>query len=122
MTPKNEKHRYSDKRTTEGKRLNNIIKGIVKDLGGRKHTDPAQELLLIGIKTKIVILFQIEKYIDTTSFETLITEKGDLVPCLSKGYLAYSESLRRDIESLFSYKRHQIEDMPFMKDILRVIK
>ena len=73
-------------------------------------------------QTKLIVLFQIEEHVDNISPKQFVTQNGDLIPCLSKNYLAYSESLRRDIESLFSYKRHQIEDMPFMKDILRVIK
>ena len=95
--------RYSDKRTSEGKQLAGIINGLIGDLGGNTNITSAQRLLLENIRSKLIVVMQISKYADRQI--SLINSDGELLPVLGKNFTAYSESLRRDLESLFSVKR-----------------
>ena len=95
--------RYSDLRTTQGKQLQAIIDGLIDDLGGKAVLTSAQNLLLQNIRSKLIVLLQISKYADQQV--SLINKEGELLPCLGRNYTTYSESLRRDLEALFSVKR-----------------
>ena len=59
--------------------------------------------LLNNIRSKLIVLFQIGAFVDRQ--ESIITEKGELLPCLARGYTTYAEALRRDLEALFAIKR-----------------
>lgn len=100
---KNVRARYGDGRTQEAKRLNTVIKNLIDDLGGAKNISAPQSLLLDNIRSKLIVLFQISQYVDNQ--ETIINKDGDLVSCLGKNFTTYSESLRRDLEALYSIKR-----------------
>jgi len=88
--------RYSDKRTTEGKRLAAIINALVDECG----PDPtaAQYIILDRVREKLIVLMQIGQYVDRQP--CVITKEGALLPCLGRGYTTYAESLRRDLEAL----------------------
>ena len=79
------------------------MQGFMEDLGGRAELTSAQLLLLDSIRSKLIVLFQISKYVDQQ--ESIITEKGELLPCLGRGYTTYSEALRRDLEALFAIRK-----------------
>lgn len=95
--------RYSDKRTTEGRQLATVMQRLVQDLGGAPEISAPQALLLDNIRSKLIVLFQISKYVDGQA--SIINETGELLPCLGRNYTVYTESLRRDLEALFSIKR-----------------
>ena len=95
--------RYSDSRYREAKQLNKIMEALVADLGGQNELAAAQQLLLNNIRSKLIVLFQIGAFVDRQ--ESIITEKGELLPCLARGYTTYAEALRRDLEALFAIKR-----------------
>ena len=95
--------RYSDGRYKEAKRLNTVMNGLVEDLGGQSELTAAQSLLLNNIRSKLIVLFQIGAFVDEQ--ETIINEKGELLPCLGRGYTTYAEALRRDLEALFAIKK-----------------
>jgi hypothetical protein len=97
------RQRYTDERTAEGKRLVTVMKGLVNDLGGADSISAAQSLLLDSVRSKLIVLFQISHYVDHQ--ETIFSDKGELIPCLGRNYTTYAESLRRDLEVLFSVKR-----------------
>jgi len=97
------RQRYQDARTREGKQLRAIIRGLVEDLGGEASLSNAQRLILDGIKSKLIVIIQIAKYVDKQP--SIINSQGELLPCLGKNYTTYAESLRRDLEVLFSVKR-----------------
>ncbi len=90
------RQRYSDERTTEGKRLKTILRKLALDLGPELST--SQCLLLDRIREKLIVLMQIGAYVDKQ--ESIITEKGELIGCLGRGYTSFSEALRRDLEAL----------------------
>ena len=97
------RQRYSDKRTSEGRQLKAIIDSLMDDLGGHESITAAQRLILDNIKSKLIVILQIGKYVDQQP--SIINSVGELIPCLSRNYTAYAEGLRRDLESLFGYKR-----------------
>ena len=97
------RQRYSDKRTTEGKHLSSLVDGLIVDLGGSENLSTAQSILLNSIRSKLIVILQISKHVDMQ--ESIINEKHELIPCLGRGFTTYSESLRRDLEVLFSVKR-----------------
>ena len=51
---------------------------------------------------------------------TIFKEGGELIPCLGRNYLSYSESLRRDIESLFAFVGRQAKRGPDLTEYLRL--
>lgn len=95
--------RYTDMRTSEGKQLQAVIDGLVDDLGGKAVLTAAQNLLLQSIRSKLIVVMQISKFADMQI--SLINSDGELLPCLGRNYTTYSESVRRDLEALFSVKR-----------------
>ena len=100
---KNIRARYSDGRTQEAKKLNTVMKGLVDDLGGQGNLTAPQSLLLDNIRSKLVVIFQISQYVDRK--DSIINEDGELIACLGRNFTTYSESLRRDLEALYSVKR-----------------
>lgn len=110
------RRRYTDLRTTEGRQLKNAIDGIVEDLGGMENLSNAQRLILDGIKGKLIVLFQIGKYVDKTP--SLVDENGALLTCLSKSYVQYTESIRRDVEALYGIHRKQRKNQSY-RDAVR---
>ncbi len=92
------RRRYGDKRFREGKQLDAIMKALVEDCGGQDKLTASQRLILDSIKSKIVVLFQISKYVDLQP--CIIDKEGNLLPCLGRGFTTYSEALRRDLEAL----------------------
>ena len=105
--------RYSDLRTTEGKALRAIIDELKADLG---KISAGQALILGQIRSKLVVLLQIGQYVDKQP--SAITERGELLGCLGRGYTAYSEALRRDIEMLYNLARRRPSKVPSLDDFL----
>jgi hypothetical protein len=105
--------RYTDLRTTEGKALRAIIDELKADLG---EVSAGQALILGQIRSKLVVLLQIGQYVDKQP--SAITKKGELLGCLGRGYTAYSEALRRDIEMLYSLARKRPPRTPSLEDYL----
>jgi hypothetical protein len=92
--------RYSDARTIEGKRLKAIIAGLTEDLGGQEQITSAQRIVLDAIRSKIQVVLQIGKYVDRQP--SIISDSGEVLPCLGRHYLAFSESINRDLERLYN--------------------
>ena len=90
--------RYSDKRTREGKQLQAIIQNIIDDIG--PDLSAGQYILLDRVREKLIVLMQIGKFVDRQP--SVVNEKGELLPCLGRNYTTYAESLRRDLEALYS--------------------
>lgn len=99
------KQKYNDGRYKETKQLNSVMQGLKNELGGESVITPPQRLLLNNIRSKLIVLFQISAYVDKQ--DSIINDQGELLPCLGRNYTVYSESLRRDLEILFSIKRRK---------------
>jgi len=93
------KGRYLDGRYREAKRLNAVMDSLVEGLGGASHLTPNQSLLLTsGIRPKLITLMCISDYLDKQ--DTLLDEGGNLLACLSKNYISFSNALRLDLLAL----------------------
>lgn len=97
------RRKFEDKRTSPGRQLAAIMTDLIVDLGGAAVLTAPQRLLLENIRSKLIVLFQISKYISRQ--ESIISPAGELLPCLGRNYTTYSEALRRDLEALFALKR-----------------
>jgi hypothetical protein len=78
----------------------------VENLGGESNLSNAQRLILDGIKSKLIVLLCISRFADQKM--ELVNEKGELLSALGKNFLSYSESVRRDVETLFAIKRRSL--------------
>jgi hypothetical protein len=110
------RQRYSDLRTSEGRQLKAILDGLIDDLGGQRAISHAQRLCLENMRCKLIVLFQISKYVDQQ--ESVITEKGELLPCLGRGFTAYSEGIRRDLEALFKISPVKARNIPSIEELI----
>jgi hypothetical protein len=108
--------RYSDERTAEGRELAAVLGDFVQDLGGEGSLMAGQRVLLANIKSKIIIIKQIGAYIDNKL--DIIDDNGELLPCLKGSYSTYSESLRRDIEALYSLAGKRITKQASLQQYL----
>jgi len=97
-------HRFTDARTTDGRRLKAYINGLKKDLGGEDSLNQAQRIILDCLPTKIIIIWKISLYMDDNEGE-VVSKNGRLMPVLRTDYNLYSESIRRDLETLYLMRR-----------------
>ena len=97
--------RFDDKRTGQGRQLSIAMKSLTDHFGAENITAPMQILLDANIRPKIVTMILISEYINTQ--ETLVSPTGELPPVLAKNYIAFSNALRRDLESLCLMARNE---------------
>ena len=90
--------RFSDLRTTQGKRLQAILDAIASDLGGHEALNGSQRVLLDLLRSKLIVVLTVSDYVDRQS--ELITD-GELIPVLGKSYLAYLNSIRLCLGDLY---------------------
>lgn len=90
--------RYKDGRYLEAKQLRGVMKSLIEDLGGSRNVTAAQRLLLDNVRSKLIVLLQISKYVERQ--ESIINDKGEILPCLGRNYTSFSEGLRRDLLAL----------------------
>ena len=91
---------YSDLRTTKGKAVREIIDGIIQDKGGADQLTAGDQILLSNVRSKIIFLLEISRYVD--QLDDIITPDGDLPPVLGRHFNNFSESLRRDLQYLYA--------------------
>jgi hypothetical protein len=108
------RQRYSDKRTTEGRRLDAIMKSLANDIG--PELSAIQSLILDRVREKLIVLMQIGKYVDQKP--SVIDEKGELLSCLGRNYTGFSEALRRDLVALSDLAIKKPSKIPSIKDIV----
>ncbi len=90
--------RYSDLRTTEGQALQRTLDAIVSDLGGQQALNGSQRLLMDMLRSKLIVVAQVGKYIDT---KKSLIEDGQLIPVLGKNYLSYFNTIRQTLQDLY---------------------
>jgi hypothetical protein len=73
---------------------------IISDLGGQEHLNGGQRLLLETLRAKLIVVLQISDYIDKQSE---IIKEGELIPVLSRNYLAYFNSIRLTLAELYKH-------------------
>jgi hypothetical protein len=99
--------RYSDRRTTEGKRLHAVISALVDDLGGPEALSAGQQVLIADLRAKLIVEFQIGDYLDRQM--DVIDDDGNILPVLKNVYLGYSESVRRTLEALYGLSNSRLK-------------
>jgi hypothetical protein len=112
--------RYGDCRTQEGQRLRAVREALVESVGGPEGMTPAQGLILAGMEAKLIVTWEISDYVGRQ--ESIIDPKtSELLACLNRNFIAYSESLRRDLITFYGLNRHQIrrERLPKLEDLIQ---
>jgi len=97
------RRKYSDLRTSEGRELAGIMRGIIEDLGGQEALTSSQRLILDGMKSKLIVILQIGRYADKQI--ELIDKDGNVLPCLKQTLTHYQSELRRDLELIHGLDR-----------------
>jgi len=95
-----------DRRTKMGKHIEAVKKSIIEDVGS--EVGAPQKILLELILQKIIVTSAIADYCKGQG-GNIISNRGEILPCLSKNYLAYSNSLIRDLKVFYELAgRNQI--------------
>lgn len=110
------RQRLFDGRSAEARRLKAVLSSLVEELGGDAGLTAAQRLILDQLREKISALQAITQHLDKQA--ALIGEDGELVPALRRSHLAYSNSIRRDMEVLFGLREKPLKKAPSLKDFL----
>jgi hypothetical protein len=92
--------RYDDRRTEQGKALYEAISALMEHFGGPEKvvSAPMQILIDSAVRPKLIVLMQISTWVNKQT--EVVDKNGDVPNVLGKHYLAYTNSLRRDLESL----------------------
>ena len=106
--------RYTDGRTTEGRRLRATIEALRGDLG---EITPAQEIILSRLREKLITVECMGAYLEKQL--SAVTDAGELLPCLRSGYTTWAESLRRDIELLYTLAARRPARGPSLGDYMK---
>ena len=115
--------KYGDKRTTEGKRLAEILRTLVEDLGGPANLTAGQQLICAGLRGKIIVLLQMGSYLD--GLDSVIDKStGELSSgFLKHDYLSYCEGCARDIERLYKLAgKRKGSQIPSIDDLISANK
>jgi hypothetical protein len=111
------RQRYSDLRTSEGRKLRAVIDSIVDDLGGVTEVNSAQNVILASLRSKFIVIFQISDFLDKQ--QSIINQEGYILPILGQNLLQYSDSIRKDLEGLYGLNRSTLRrKVPQISDII----
>jgi len=88
---------------------------ICRDYGGEGRMSASQIILLDRAIGKLGVCRLMEEH----AREQGILSGGELIPCLRKSYLAFSNSLRRDLEALKELGTNGTEWTPTVGQIIR---
>jgi len=102
------RRRFTDKRTSEGQQLLAVMNQLTSDLGGEETLNAGQKLRLDTVRTLLISLMCIGKYVDKQP--ELIVD-GDLLPVLKDSFLKYSRALKDQLDSLYASAK-TIEAVP----------
>lgn len=97
--------------------MGQVMDSLVEDLGGPAQISAGQQILLGNIRSRLITLWQIGEFADRQ--ESVISEGGQLLPCLGKNYTSFAEGLRRDLESLYSLASKNPKRAPSIRDVLK---
>jgi hypothetical protein len=91
--------RYFDGRTKEGKLFHAIRSNMIGDLGGESSLSQKQWIMLDRVMEKLIFLHRIGEW--SLEQDRIVDAKGELLPCLGKSYVAFSNALRLDLQALY---------------------
>jgi hypothetical protein len=116
---KNIKNRYSDPNTPEGKSLQAILQAIEKDIG--KPFDARQTILMGLIRSKLVIVMQVARYLESTS-EIVDYDLGQVPPVVDKTFFTASNSLRNALNELYASANNKKSGEKTYEEIVQEMK
>ena len=97
-----EKRKYLEVALTEAR------EGLIKDCAGQEENlTTAQGLIIDRAIGKLAVIRCLEEY---ARERRAIMEGGELLPCLKHQYLQWSESFRRDLQSLDALGQQKAEE------------
>jgi len=109
--------KFSARRTNEGKWLCDTEQSIIDHLGGPEALNPFQQVIMGGLRSKLITVYLIGQYIDKRS--DVIDSSGDLIPVMRKSFLQYSASITTDLEKLWSFGQDTRRGrVPTIEDII----
>lgn len=94
-------NRYANPSTAEGKSLKAVMNAIEKDIG--KPFDARQSLLMSLIRSKVVIIMQIGKYLESKE-EIIDYDQGKVPYVVDRTFFHASASLRQALNELYNGK------------------
>lgn len=103
-----------DMRSEAGQAVKRLRAQLVADLGGADTLSTQERLLVDRIVKKVLIVEALETY--ALRRKSLFKRNGELIGCLGRHYLAYSEALRRDLLAVGLQRR--AKDVPNLSDYL----
>lgn len=96
--------------------LSRVRQGLIEDIGGTEEAMSTGLLILIDrIISKLGCVRVMEEFVR----ERGVMKGDELQPCLRKNYLAFSNSLRRDLESMKEMAKDQIDPAPSIQEIIQ---
>jgi hypothetical protein len=93
--------RFSDKRTAEGKELEQVMGAIVDDFGGLDQLSGHQMGLLMIIQEKLMVVLPVKKWLESQLGE-LVSKENTLPPVLQNSYLQWLNGLEQTLNKLYS--------------------
>jgi len=106
-----------DRRTTLGKALTGVRKRLAEDVGG--EITEGQSVLMDRITEKLIFLNLIAAFVFNQ--DTIINNKGELLPCLGQNYLQYTNSLREDLRQFYQMANIKTRADESYLDIVRKV-
>jgi hypothetical protein len=106
-----------DLRTSLGRALQGVRKRLHEDVGG--EITEGQQILSDRIIEKLLFLNLISAFVFNQ--DTIINDKGELLPCLGQNYLQYTNSLREDLRQFYSMANIKTRADESYLDIVRKV-
>lgn len=104
-----------DMRSEAGQAIKRLQTRLETDLGGADNLSTQERLIVDRIVKKALIVEALESY--ALSRRTIFKRNGELIGCLGRHYLSYTEALRRDLQALGLQRR--AKDVPNLQDYLQ---
>lgn len=109
------RERKPDMRRADNKALQAWQSAIVTDLGGPTELDMLQNSLLDRTVELLIILRNMASWVEK---EGVMTVDGNVQPCLKTSYIAYANSFRRMLETIYSRQGLKPPKTQSLKDII----
>jgi hypothetical protein len=91
--------RFDDRRTAQGAALHETINSLLAHFGGPDNVSSPMSILIdSAVRPKLIVLMLISEWVNKQS--EIVSSDGTIPNVLGANYLAYTNSLRRDLESL----------------------
>jgi hypothetical protein len=113
--------RFSDKRTAEGKELEQVMGAIVEDFGGLEQLSGHQMSLLMIIQEKLMVILPVKKWLEE-QLGNLVDKENKLPPVLERSYLQWLNGLEQTLNKLYSTmeRKKGLTPEEWRKSVLRV--